>query len=62
MSTTRLYLYIDVTGDRFAVLDWRNEIIEKLGELGIRLSMTDDRTHVYLVDPEIPTLGDRLTR
>jgi hypothetical protein len=57
----RLTVYIDIPGDRYAVLDRRDEIVKALEPLGIRLSMTDDGTYVYLVDVGIPTISDRLT-
>ena len=42
------------------MLDRRDEIVEHLKALGIRLSMTDDGTDIYLVDEGVPTIGDRL--
>lgn len=56
----RLNVYIDIPADRYAVLDRRDQIIEALEPLGIRLSMTDAGTYVYLVDAGIPTIGNRL--
>jgi hypothetical protein len=58
---TRLSFYIDVPGDREAALDRRDEITAALAALGIRISLTDDRTDVYMADRAIPTLGDALT-
>lgn len=57
-TTTTVSFYIEIPGDRHAVLDRRDEIIEALAPLGIRLSLTDDGTEVYLVDAGVPTLGD----
>lgn len=61
--STRINLYIDVPGDdRGAVLERRDELVRHLSGLGVRLSMTDDGTYVYLVDDGLPTLGEQMTR
>jgi hypothetical protein len=57
----RLTLFIDVaTDDRERLLDRRDEYVAALASVGVRLSMTDSGTDVYLVDG-LPTVGDRVT-
>lgn len=43
---TRVNFYMDVQGDREAALDLRDDVIEHLKELGIRLSLLDAGTEV----------------
>lgn len=57
MSTT-VNLHIEIPGDREAVLDRRDKIIDALEPLGIRTSLIDDGTEVYLADRGVRTIGD----
>lgn len=56
---TTLHFIVDNTLARPAALDRRDEIIAHLKLIGLRLSMTDDGTDIYLSDG-VPTIGDRL--
>jgi len=58
---TRVNFFIDIPGTREEVLDRRDEIVDALEPLGLRLSMTDCGTDVYLVDRGVPTVGDVVT-
>ena len=60
----RLNFYVHtphIQGNRYALIDRRDEIVDKLKELGLRVSMTDDGTDIYMVDEGVPTLGDVVT-
>lgn len=55
-----LSFHLDVPGGRLAALDLRDEIVEALKPLGIRVSLIDCGTEVYLAAPGAATLGDQI--
>lgn len=57
----KLNFHVAVNRDsRAATLERRDEIIDALEASGLRLSMTDDGTEVYMVDDGVKTFGERI--
>jgi hypothetical protein len=56
--TKRLAFYIDTALSGAEMLDRRDELIAALEAAGLRLSMTDCVTDVYLADAGVLTVGD----
>lgn len=54
--------HVRMERDRMAALEKRDEIIEALKPLGIRVSLTDDGTEIYLADEGVETLGEHIAR
>lgn len=53
-------LHVETLGNREAVLDRRDEIIDALRPLGIRVSLINNGTEVYLADAGVPILNETI--
>ena len=60
MASTTLTFYVETALGRLDALERRNEIIDHLRELGLRLSMTDDGTYIHMADVGAKTISDVL--
>jgi hypothetical protein len=58
-STTLIFQVVTPHG-RFAALDRRDDIIEHLRKIGMRLSMLVDGTDIIMADAGAPTVGEAL--
>jgi hypothetical protein len=59
-NTITLTIALDDKLSRYDVLDRRDEIVDKLSELGVRVSAYVDGTAVYLADAGAATISDLL--
>jgi hypothetical protein len=59
-EATKLTFYLSTALGRLDALDRRQEITEALEPLGIRVSLNDCGTTIYLVDEGVPTLAEQM--
>jgi hypothetical protein len=60
-NTITLTIALDDKLSRYDVLDRRDEIVDKLAELGVRVSAYVNGTDVYLADKGAATISDLLS-
>lgn len=58
--TTSLQIIVDTGMDREQAMDLRDDIVDALAPLGVRVSWQSG-PHITMVAGSVPTVGDRLT-